>query len=115
MHLKHIEANHVADAYYSLSIEGYRVSPELIARVQNGRWNPDRDNGDPIRRNALAARGYRQAFQAIGKNIEKVLKVARAGTGVRKDRGAWYPELFAPSIATGLLKPVDLAGYRNYS
>src|SRR5208282_3804752 len=30
-----------------------------------------------------------------------------------EDHGAWYRELFAPSVAVGLLKPSDLAGYRN--
>ncbi len=24
----------------------------------------------------------------------------------------WYRELFAPSVAVGILKPADLAGYR---
>ncbi len=30
-----------------------------------------------------------------------------------EDHGEWYREVFAPSIAVGLLKPSDLAGYRN--
>ncbi len=29
------------------------------------------------------------------------------------DHGTWYRELFAPSVAVGLLRPGDLAGYRN--
>jgi Fic family protein len=29
------------------------------------------------------------------------------------DHGDWYRELFAPSVTAGLLKPADLAGYRN--
>ncbi len=37
-------------------------------------------------------------------------KVVRA---VAPDHGDWYRELFAPSVAVGLLKPSDLAGYRN--
>ncbi len=65
VYLKHIEDNYISDAYHSLSIEGYRVSPELIERVQGGRWNPDQDDGDQTHRNALAARGYWQAFQAV--------------------------------------------------
>lgn len=113
VYLKHIEDNYVSDAYHSLSIEGYRVSPELIERVKGGRWNPDQDDGDRAHRNALAARGYWQAFQAVEKSIEKVLKGHNAGAVARKDHGAWYRELFAPSIATGLLSPSDLAGYRN--
>jgi hypothetical protein len=34
---------YVTDAYHSLSIEGYRVSPELIEKVRSGGWNPDND------------------------------------------------------------------------
>ena len=30
------------DAYHSLSIEGYLVTPELIERVRLGNWNPGR-------------------------------------------------------------------------
>lgn len=38
--LHDIEARYVADAYHSLSIEGYRVSTDLIAKVRNGDWSP---------------------------------------------------------------------------
>jgi Fic family protein len=30
-----------------------------------------------------------------------------------KDHGEWYRELFAPSVTANILKPSDLAGYRN--
>src|SRR5690606_9247875 len=30
-----------------------------------------------------------------------------------EDHGTWYREMFAPSVVAGLLKPADLAGYRN--
>ena len=46
------------DAYHSLSIEGYRVSPELIERVRSGAWNPDSDAQGRAHRDALAVRGY---------------------------------------------------------
>ena len=39
-YLKAIDEVYVNDAYHSLSIEGYRVSPELIERVRSGAWNP---------------------------------------------------------------------------
>lgn len=29
------------------------------------------------------------------------------------DHGNWYRELFAPSVAAGIIKPADLARYRN--
>lgn len=65
VYLKHIEDNYISDAYHSLSIEGYRVSPELIEQARRRQRNPDRSDGDRTHRNALAARGYWQAFQAV--------------------------------------------------
>ena len=44
------------DAYNSLSIEGYQVSPELIQRIRDGKWNPDALPEDRSIRDALAAR-----------------------------------------------------------
>ena len=34
------------DAYHSLSIEGYRVTAELIERVARGDWNADTHKAD---------------------------------------------------------------------
>ena len=36
-----------------------------------------------------------------------------AGTVADDDHGEWYREMFGPSVTAGLLRPVDLAGYRN--
>lgn len=114
-YLKQIEEVYVTDAYHSLSIEGYRVSPELIDRVRQGSWNPDLHDTDKQLRDALAARGYWQAFQAVQQSIEKILKSELAGAVADHDHGKWYPELFAPSVEAGICKPSDLAGYRNGS
>jgi len=62
-YLKHLEDIYVRDAYHSLSIEGYRVSPELIEKVRSGNWNPDSIENDREQHNAMAARGYWQAYQ----------------------------------------------------
>lgn len=112
-YMKHVQAVYVTDAYHSLSIEGYRVSPELIERVRSGNWNPDNDGQDREHRNALAARGYWQAFQAVQKSLDRVLHGANPGTVADEDHGTWYREMFAPSVTAGLLRPADLAGYRN--
>jgi len=61
-YLKHVDDMYVTDAYHSLSIEGYRVSEALIERVRSGNWRPDFNNADRELRDALAARGYWQAF-----------------------------------------------------
>ncbi len=111
--LKKIEELYTSDAYHSLSIEGYRVSPELIERVKLGTWNPEEDDDDRDHRNAMAARGYWQAFQAVKQSIEKILDGDNSGVTVHQDHSTWYRELFAPSVTTGLLRAGDLAGYRN--
>jgi hypothetical protein len=112
-YLKRVEEVYVTDAYHSLSIEGYRVSPELIERVRRGNWNPDDDENDREHRNALAARGYWKAYQEVQKSIEKVLRDDNPGNVVDDDHGIWYREMFGPSVTAGILKPADLAGYRN--
>lgn len=112
-YLKRVDDAYLTDAYHSLSIEGYRVTPELIERVRIGAWNPDADPFDREQRNAMAARGYWQAYQAVLDSVRKVLQGENAGEVADHDHGAWYRELFAPSVAVGLLNPADLAGYRN--
>jgi fido (protein-threonine AMPylation protein) len=112
-YMKRVEEAYVTDAYHSLSIEGYRVTPELIGRVRGGRWNPDVNELDREQRDAMAARGYWQAFQFVQKSIARVLKGENPGTVADDDHRVWYREMFAPSVTAGLLKPSDLAGYRN--
>lgn len=112
-YMKRVQETYVTDAYHSLSIEGYRVSPELIERVRSGTWNPDRDEKDREHRDALAARGYWLAFQAVQKSLERVLRGDNPGTVADEDHGTWYQEMFSPSVTAGLLRAADLAGYRN--
>jgi len=112
-YMKDVDDKYVTDAYHSLSIEGYRVSTELIERVRSGGWNPDENEQDRNHRDAMAARGYHLAFQAVHKSVETVLKGANAGDTAEGDHGTWYRELFAPSVSTGLIKSSDLAGYRR--
>lgn len=112
-YVQHVDSVYVTDAYHSLSIEGYRVSAELIERVRNQNWNPDNNKEDREHRNTVAARGYYQAFQVVRDSVTKVLKGKNPGTVVDDDHRTWYRELFAPSITAGLLQPADLAGYRN--
>ena len=112
-YMKRVEEIYVTDAYHSLSIEGYRVSAELIERVRTGAWNPDNNEEDREQTNALAARGYHQAFEAVTESVRKVLDGQNPGEVADNDHSTWYRELFAPSVAAGIIKPGDLAGYRN--
>jgi hypothetical protein len=113
-YMKKVEEIYVTDAYHSLSIEKYQVTAELIERVRTGAWNLHENEADKKQRDAMAARGYWQAFQRVEKSIEDILNGKNAGQVFDQDHGDWYRELFAPSVTSGLLKPADLAGYRNH-
>src|ERR1019366_5098152 len=69
-YLQFIDEIYRSDAYHSLSIEGYRVSPELIERVREGNWDPDIHNADGQSRDALAVRGYWQACNSSGTFVD---------------------------------------------
>lgn len=112
-YIQQVEDIYVTDAYHSLSIEGYRVSTDLIERVRHGAWNPETDERDLEHRNALAARGYWQAYQAVRNSVKRVLFSENPGSAADEEHGTWYRELFAPSVTAGILRPADLAGYRN--
>jgi hypothetical protein len=105
---------YTSDAYHSLSIEGYHVTEELIERVRSGNWNPDQDEGDREHRNALAARGYWQAFQKVRAAVEKIIAGAGAAQLVEANVQEWYRELFAPSAAAGIIPVERLAGWRQH-
>jgi len=112
-YLQRVDEIYKSDAYHSLSIEGYSVTPKVIDRVRYGNWNPDNDEADRKNRDALAARGYWQAFQAVKEAVGKVIGGENAGALVRTAHNDWYRELFQPCVTAGLLRPGDLAGYRN--
>jgi hypothetical protein len=112
-YLKATDDLYVMDAYHSLSIEGYQVSPGLIERVRAGNWDPDINETDREHRNALAARGYWQAYQKVRESVRKVLVGENPGSVCENDHRGWYREMFGPSVTAGLLKPANLAGYRN--
>lgn len=112
-YMERVEKMYVADAYHSLSIEGYQVSAALIERVRSGDWNPYGKNEDRDHLSALAARGYYDAFQVVKGSVERVHRQEDPGKVAADDHAAWYAKLFGPSIAAGILKPADLAGYRS--
>ena len=112
-YIKRVNDAYVTDAYHSLSIEGYRVSRELIERIRSGAGNPEQSEGDREQRNAMAARGYWQAYQVVQQSVRRVLQGENPGVVADEDHRTWYRELFAPSVTAGLLERSDLAGYRN--
>ena len=113
-YLKFVDEIYKSDAYHSLSIEGYRVTPELIERVRAGTWNPDESDGDRKNRDALAARGYWLAFEKVKEAVAKIITGADAAKLVRDAHRDWYRELFQPCVAAGLIDAQALAGYRRH-
>ena len=112
-YLRNVDEIYQSDAYHSLSIEGYSVTPDLIEKVRQGGWNPDRNEKDRKDRDALAARGYWQAFEVVKESVSKVLAGENPGVLARAAHKEWYGELFQPCVTAGLLRAGDLAGYRN--
>lgn len=112
-YLQLVQDRYVADAYNSLSIEGYQVTDALIERVAKNGWNPEDNEEDKESRDAMAARGYYQAFQAVKQTIGAVLEQENAGKAVRRDHHEWHGELFAPAVTLGIVKKHELAGYRT--
>jgi hypothetical protein len=112
-YLQQLEAVYEHDAYNSLSIEGYRVTPELIAKIRNGAWNPDEDPGDRQQIAAMAAKGYLESFRLVKESVARVLNGEKPGRVVRQDYSDWHRALFSESVRAGLLETYHLAGHRN--
>ncbi len=111
--LKDVKARYVTDAFHSLSIEGYRVTAELIERVRDGRWNPDSNASDRATRDTMAAKGYFDAHELVKEDLIQVMKGQNPGTVFRHALSRWYRALFGPSVQAGILKAEDLAGFRD--
>lgn len=89
----------------TVSAATYRTHP---ARLLESRHHPK----DRERQDALAARGYWQAFQEVKNSVRAVLGNENLGEAADNDHGTWYHELFGACVAAGLIRPADLAGYR---
>ena len=108
-----VDERYRSDAYNSLSIEGYLVTEELIERVAKNGWDPEDNEADKASRDAMAARGYFQAFGAVKTTIRSILAGGNPGDAIKKDHREWYAELFGPAVAAGILERHQLAGYRT--
>ncbi len=112
-YLESVDGIYKSDAYHSLSIEGYSVTPQLIERVQQGNWDPDHHDDDRKSRDALAARGYWQAFQRVKSVVAEIIAGANPGARARAMHMDWYREMFQPCVAAGVVPAASLAGYRS--
>ncbi len=112
-YLEEVEEKFVTDAYHSLSIEGYRVTPELIEHVRSGNWDPEQSDESKKHLDAMAAKGYWDAFVEVKNAVERVLQGENPGEVLDIVHSDWYLALFGPSVAAGIVKQADLAGYRS--
>lgn len=111
--INRIEDVHVHDAYHSLSIEGYKVTKELISKIQKGSWDPTENEYDSQQKNAMAARGYYETFQQVKNSIRKIFTGKDIALVIQSDLPTWYRALFSPSVEAGIINEMHLAGYRN--
>jgi fido (protein-threonine AMPylation protein) len=113
-YLRRIDEVYQLDAYHSLSIEGYQVTPDLVDRVAGGRWDPERQPPDRDGASALAARGYWLAFRRARGTVHGLLGPAGKVDLLRTAHRDWYREMFSPHVAAGLMTAGALAGYRTH-
>lgn len=112
-YLADVDEVYKTDSYHSLSIEGFRVTPELIERVCGGDWDPEHREEDRKSRDALAARGYWQAFQKVRESLGSIFAGEPAGTVSRNGFRSWYREMFQPFAQAGKFDAAALAGFRT--
>jgi hypothetical protein len=112
-YLQSVDETYESDAYHSLSIEGYQVTPELVERVAAGDWDPDNRGSDRGARDALAARGYWEAFQLVRDSVAAIIAGQDPADIIRTGHRDWYRALFQPSVRAGAIEASALAGYRN--
>ena len=93
--LKEVEARYVSDAYHSLSIEGYRVTADLIEKIRNGNWNPDANAADQATRDAMAAKGYFETHKIVKEDLVRIVK-GESGHRISPKPLALVPGAFQP-------------------
>ena len=109
-----MDATYVKDSYHSLSIEGYKITEGLLERVRSGNWDPEKDEVDKERRNALAARGYFQAYELLKQGVADCFSGQVPAQLYVKGHQDWHFQLFEPCIRAGIVKASDMVGYRRH-
>jgi Fic/DOC family len=97
------------DAYHSTTMEGYRISPEVVDAIVRGDPLPDGPRDEASLRAAMAVQGYSVAFDSVlafAKNRSSV-----TGSLILD----LYEDLFRPSVDAGIVKPGELRGWRTSS
>jgi hypothetical protein len=114
-YLRSVDDVYPRDAYHSLAMERFRVTPAVIERT---RWSGGDATGDEEVRHdpdALAARGYWLAFRSVREAIAQVLAGANAGALARTAHLDWRRQLLQPFVRAGLSDPTDSGESRHRS
>ena len=112
--LSMMDATYIKDSYNSLSIEGYKITEGLLEKVRSGNWDPSADDADKERKDALAARGYYQAYMLLKQSVEAALAGQDPARMYVGGHQSWHFQLFEPCIRAGIIKASDLLGYRTH-
>ena len=112
-YMQRVKEIYTHDAYHSLSIEGYQVTPELIQRIADGKWDPAGSPGDQQHVNAMVAKGYHEAFKEVISSLGDIFRDRPPGRVVERDLQRWYRALFSPSVQANIIPASALAGYRE--
>jgi Fic family protein len=112
-----IKSIYISDSYNSLSIEGYTVTKELIVKIRSNNWDPGTESKDLKTVDALATKGYNQAFNGVIDIIVAVYKTGKEQLDVHATIKNLvtkvHADLFSPMALAGIVKPVDVAGFRK--
>ncbi len=111
-YLHEAEEIYTNDAYNSLSIEGYVVTPELIERIRAGAFNQDAPESRQ-QQDAMAAKGYFLAHRTVLRSIERIFDGENPGRVADRDLQTWYAQLHQPQVDAGIIPAYALAGYRE--
>ncbi|MFV1985539.1 MAG: Fic family protein [Thiohalomonadales bacterium] len=104
---------YVSDAYNSLSIEGYKVTSDLIERVSTGDWSPETIEKDNKIKDALAARGYYGAFNHVIDSVTAAHNKEDLNYLIDVGLTQWVTSLFKPRVVAGIVSELDIVGFRK--
>ena len=113
-YLKQMVDRYAVDAYNSLTIEGYRVTENLVERSQRRVVQvKDHDELPYSPDDALAARGYFLAFNKVKTSVEQVLDQKPAGEVAKQHHERWQQALMKPYVNDGQVLAQNAVKYRR--
>ncbi len=106
-----IQSTKKYDTYHSSTIEGYRITPEEIQMLMDGRETTSIGNNREEIERRMALKGYLDAHHFVLQSIKNDFKknVPLTELLIREI----YAHLFSPSVEAGLLSKAQLTQYRN--